>query len=142
MATLSGNEIMQRALLDILTSITATKNPVQITESRKRKPKYPSIHWQSSEAPPLVHGESFPICIYIVERTTPQTMTICWSDARVGHCTEQTWRMGLARSASRCLLTGERIQRGDRVFRPQSERGTPFAGRDRMILACAVDRLT
>jgi hypothetical protein len=142
MARLSGDEITQRALLDILTSLTTARDAVRITGARERKTKYPSSHWQSSEDTCAVHGESFPACFYIVERTTPQTMTICWSDARVGHCSEQIWRIALARSSSRCLLTGERIRRGDRVFRPQSERGSPFAGRDRMILACAVDELS
>ncbi|HEX7908005.1 MAG TPA: DUF3331 domain-containing protein [Paraburkholderia sp.] len=74
-----------------------------------------------------------------IERLSSEAVSVCWSDARLGRCSEQIWRLGRARIDSYCLLTGRRIRYGDKVFRPRTQRGYPSPEYNRMILACVLN---
>lgn len=74
-----------------------------------------------------------------IERLSSDAVSVCWSDARLGRCSEQTWRLGRARIESYCLLTGRRIRYGDKVFRPRLQQGFPSPEHNRMILACVLN---
>lgn len=93
----------------------------------------------STETLAPVAGKAFPTSIHIVERMSSETVSVCWSDARFGRYSEQRWREGRANIESFCLLTGRRIQYGDKVFRPLTPQGRPSPRCNRMILACVVD---
>jgi hypothetical protein len=138
MVTLSEEDIVQRALLDILSTLTAAEDAVPATEGRKRK-EFRSKHWPLNESNRPIDGEPRPTCVHIVERLSSKTMSVCWSDPRLGHFDEQIWRLGRAHSDSVCLVTGKQIQHGDWIFRPRYARGAASGGDDRMILACVVE---
>ncbi|WP_250516505.1 DUF3331 domain-containing protein [Caballeronia sp. INDeC2] len=89
---------------------------------------------------PAINADARVTCISIVERTSSQTVTVCWSDARMGHFAEQVWRLGRACADSFCVLTGKQIAYGDKIFRPRVWRGVA-PDEDCMILACAVDEM-
>ncbi|RQS63128.1 DUF3331 domain-containing protein [Burkholderia sp. Bp8984] len=76
--------------------------------------------------------------IRIVEILSDTSVTVRWSDPRFGHFGEQVWHCVTARTASRCVLTGAPINRGDRVYRPQGRGRTIPCNWDRMIHAAAV----
>lgn len=56
----------------------------------------------------------------IVEIWSENLVSVSWSDPTSGRYSEQPWRLCVARRASVCALTGERIRRGDKVYRPLS----------------------
>ena len=59
----------------------------------------------------------------------------------MGHYADQVWRVGLARTGSRCVLSGAAIRPGDTVFRPRTQGSRMPINHNRMILASAVARL-
>lgn len=135
-------DIGRRALLDILTSVAQTPHSNAGAPPRKKKQRFrPKKRLRDEDAAPSVEAEPQPTCVSIVERLSSETVSVCWSDARMGHCSEQTWRLGRSRIEAFCALTGERIRYGDRIFRPRTQRGCGCPGQGRMILACAVDEL-
>jgi hypothetical protein len=81
---------------------------------------------------------SFSFSVSIVEKLSTKTLSVSWSDARSGRCSEQIWRLGRARFDSRCVVSGKPIQRGEVVFRPQSDGIIHPATRHHMILASSV----
>lgn len=131
------DDIVQRALIAILmpsTVVEQLSKAEQYVPKKKcrltKRPPPDSLEPAQLEAPPAR--------ISIVEQRTPHTLSICWSDPRSGYYSDQVWRIGLARTASVCVLTGSPIRRGDPVFRPRAcERHFP-ANHNRMILASAV----
>lgn len=76
--------------------------------------------------------------VTILDQPSSKTLSVCWSDPTSGYYGDQTWRIGLARHASFCALTGRPIRYGDAVFRPRSCDIHCPANRDRMILAAAI----
>ncbi|MBY4830561.1 DUF3331 domain-containing protein [Burkholderia dolosa] len=79
-----------------------------------------------------------PLHISLVEQLSPTTISISWSDACMGHYTDQIWRIGLAHAEAVCMLSGVSIRPGDSVFRPRVQRSHVPINHDRMILAAAV----
>ncbi|WP_233863636.1 DUF3331 domain-containing protein [Paraburkholderia adhaesiva] len=79
--------------------------------------------------------------ITLIRRHDPESITVCWSDATYGRYSDQLWRVCTARRSSVCALTGEKIRRGDAVFRPSPNRRHRPANADAMILASKIDNL-
>lgn len=73
------------------------------------------------------------LSITIVERLSPHTALLSWSDPRLGCMAEQTWTFGRARQEDVCALSGELIKRGDPVYRPRKT--TPPALNARCVIA-------
>jgi hypothetical protein len=76
--------------------------------------------------------------VEVVDRVSERAIVVDWCDATVGHYGEQLWTRGVARLSSRCVLSGQRIRRGDLVYHP-SMRGHCPANRKEAILACILD---
>ena len=79
--------------------------------------------------------------ITLIRRHDPESITVCWSDPTYGRYSDQLWRVCTARRSSVCALTGEKIRRGDAVFRPSPNRRHRPANADAMILASKLDNL-
>jgi hypothetical protein len=79
--------------------------------------------------------------ITLIRRHDRESITVCWSDATYGRYSDQLWRVCTARRSSICALTGEKIRRGDAVFRPSPNRRHRPANADAMILASKIDNL-
>jgi hypothetical protein len=137
-AALTEEDVVRRTLLDLLTSITSTSDdkshaePQEEKNSRRESCMYGDI-LGSADARPR------PNRIAVVERLSSMTVSVCWSDARLGRQADEVWRLGRARSESFCLLTGRPIEDGEWVFRPRIRRGYREADGSRAILACAID---
>ncbi|WP_109477356.1 DUF3331 domain-containing protein [Paraburkholderia sp. C35] len=123
------NDIVRRALIALLT-------PEATREARRLEPI--DDRRARKETPRRRGRAATPARIFIVEQPTSLTLTVCWSDPQSGHYGEQLWRKGVARRASFCVLTGERIRPGDAVFRPRAGESHLPANRDYMLLAAAV----
>ncbi|RQZ09645.1 DUF3331 domain-containing protein [Burkholderia sp. Bp9031] len=74
--------------------------------------------------------------VRVLERSS-QLLLVRWVEPGRAHFGEQHWKPGRARQAGTCALSGARIARGDRVFRPSGRPMPPNAGA--MILAIALD---
>ena len=74
--------------------------------------------------------------ILLLERPKADLLVVDWSDARLGHCGGQEWRIVTARTAGRCAFSGTEIHKGDAVFKPKRSQATLNA--DEMILVSAV----
>jgi hypothetical protein len=138
MSTLVEGDIGRRALLDIVTPAAQTVDSAAVTGHRKKQ-KFRLKKRPHDEAPPTVDVPPRPTHITIVERLSSESVSVCWSDARLGRYSDQTWRLGRARIDSLCLLTGRRIRYGDKIFRPRTQQGYLSPEYNRMILACVVD---
>jgi len=79
--------------------------------------------------------------ITLIRRHDHESITVCWSDPTYGRYSDQLWRVCTARRSAVCALTGEKIRRGDAVFRPSPNRRHRPANADAMILACKLDHL-
>ncbi|TAM02021.1 MAG: DUF3331 domain-containing protein [Paraburkholderia sp.] len=80
--------------------------------------------------------------ITLIRRHDSDCITVCWSDATYGRYSDQLWRVCTARRSSVCALTGEKIRRGDAVFRPSPNRRHRPANADAMILASKIENLS
>lgn len=78
--------------------------------------------------------------VRVTDRCSAHTATIEWCDStscRYGH---QTWRVGIAKRAGICAMSGNFIRRGDPVYRPWGNRPVPQNAHE-MILARLVDQV-
>lgn len=80
---------------------------------------------------PAVNGS-----VRLIERPTPITAIVAWSDPTAGCYGDQLWRMGVAHRNSHCALSGEPIVQRDAVYKPCGRSGPPNA--TAMILASVV----
>ncbi|MFM0498669.1 DUF3331 domain-containing protein [Paraburkholderia caledonica] len=132
--TLEASEnIIEKALLSLLAPQSAPRSEltfVKKTRIRRRPVCQPTYESVVKELPPAR--------ISIVERRSPVTLSVCWSDATSGYFAEQVWRMGLAHFQSYCALSGVPINVGDSVFRPWISESRAQANSDRMILVSSV----
>ncbi|WAC73362.1 DUF3331 domain-containing protein [Roseateles sp. SL47] len=78
-----------------------------------------------------------PATIHVLDRPTPRTAAISWSDPGVCHYGYQIWDMAPAKRTGVCVLTGSKIQIGDIVYCPREEEAPVNAGA--MIAAAYVD---
>jgi hypothetical protein len=80
-------------------------------------------------------GASLPT-VRVIEAPTPMTLTVSWCDPCTGHYGYQTWRLGVARRAGICVLSGRPIGVGDAIYAPHAIRRR-VANAGAMILASA-----
>jgi hypothetical protein len=80
------------------------------------------------------------LLVRLIERTTSSTATIAWGDSTSCFYGEQNWRAATARISGICALSGARIKRGDRIFRPRCSKPAPVNS-DAMILESALDAI-
>jgi hypothetical protein len=57
--------------------------------------------------------------LQILERQTRSTAIIEWCDSTACHYGQQLWRLSTAKQNGICAATGEAINPGDAVYRPQ-----------------------
>jgi hypothetical protein len=73
-----------------------------------------------------------------IERQDKGMALVSWCDPTMCHYIDQVWGQVVARSSGYCALTGQRIERGDAVFRPRARGRNRPANCDEMILASAL----
>jgi hypothetical protein len=78
--------------------------------------------------------------IEVLERISPDTITVLWQDATRCRYGDQVWTRCRARVIGRCSITGAAIGRNDIVFKPRSRGDFPGNARA-MILASAITGL-
>ncbi|MGE8158959.1 DUF3331 domain-containing protein [Paraburkholderia sp. NPDC080076] len=78
--------------------------------------------------------------ITAIERQSDTYVLISWCDPTMCHYVDQVWSRFTARCSGHCALTGQRIERGDQVFKPRSRGRLRPANCDEMILATALAR--
>ncbi|WP_084162741.1 DUF3331 domain-containing protein [Paraburkholderia bannensis] len=66
-------------------------------------------------------------------------LTIACRDSTAGHYGAQTWKLSRARQSGHCVLSGDRIRRGDDIYKP-STRGHFPHNADWMMLASKIPR--
>ncbi|WP_245253653.1 DUF3331 domain-containing protein [Paraburkholderia sp. LEh10] len=75
--------------------------------------------------------------VRVLDKPTPQTLTVSWCDSRTGHYGYQTWRAIVASRAGKCVLTGRSIKAGETVYCPHAS-GTPPRNAGAMIVAASI----
>lgn len=76
--------------------------------------------------------------IRILERPSTSTVSLSWHDPTSLNYAEQEWWIGCAPKNGRCAVSGERIVRGQSVYRPKrSGKGAPL-NRSAMILIAVI----
>ncbi|WP_369122649.1 DUF3331 domain-containing protein [Paraburkholderia piptadeniae] len=96
MGTLAEEDIGRRALLDILIPNAHTPDSATGTARGKKQRFRLKKRRMREERAPEVDAEPRPTCISVVERLSSETVSVCWSDARMGRYSEQVWRLGRA----------------------------------------------
>ena len=81
-------------------------------------------------------NENAHVCV--VERLTPLTAAIAWSDATRCNYSGQIWRAGIAARPGSCALSGESIRRGQAIYRPIPIKPAPSNAKA-MILASQIE---
>jgi hypothetical protein len=76
--------------------------------------------------------------VTIVERSEPRKVTVAWNDPAACFYGDQVWKVGVARQAGVCALSGCGIRPGDAVYRPTSTRPAALNA-EAMILATIVE---
>jgi hypothetical protein len=94
------------------------------------------LHWASS-ADTHHAGRCRPTVI-VLDRPSSMTVTVQWCDATSGRYGDQIWRAGVSRENAVCVLSGERINRGDAIYRPRACGQSPLNAGE-MILASAIE---
>jgi hypothetical protein len=76
--------------------------------------------------------------VRVTGRPSSTTATVVWRDSTSGCYEDQIWRGVVARTSGVCAVTGRRIRRGDRVYRPRATRPAP-TNANAMILSDVVE---
>jgi len=76
--------------------------------------------------------------VRVIERPTPQSVTLDWRDSTNCCYREQLWVAARSRVSARCAMSGAPISPGDEIFRPRPTRPAP-RNVGAMILASALD---
>lgn len=58
------------------------------------------------------------VIIKFLEKPSERELLLSWREPARCNYTEQLWTLRKATSATTCVLTGEKIRRGDRVYSP------------------------
>ncbi|MEM5435837.1 DUF3331 domain-containing protein [Paraburkholderia diazotrophica] len=118
MAELSEDNRVLRTLLNVLSP------PAEQLDACSEMHLATLENRRNGVCPPVTddhrHLAKRPSNIMVVDRLSPCTISVSWSDPCAGRSIEQIWRSGRAPFAAICVLTGCTINRGDRVFRPQT----------------------
>jgi hypothetical protein len=78
------------------------------------------------------------VVITLLDRPSPRTATVSWSDPRGCKYGEQVWRVATAKRSGICALSGQGIAAGDAIYRP-TKVDPPPANADAMMLATVVE---
>ncbi|MGX6998296.1 DUF3331 domain-containing protein [Caballeronia sp. KNU42] len=76
--------------------------------------------------------------IRILERLSASAVSLSWHDPTSLNYAEQVWRMGGAPRSGRCAVSGERILRGQSVFRPRRSGKDAPLNASEMILTSVI----
>jgi hypothetical protein len=76
----------------------------------------------------------------ILERLSPTSVVVGWTDATSGRYGDQIWSLRIARRKGVCALSGEPFLRGDPIYRTNARRRTA-ANAEQSISAAAIARL-
>jgi hypothetical protein len=140
MTLLSKDDIVVRALLNVL---DPSAEQLDACARNKHVPlKRDRVSVRSPRVEACIRSSSRPAQIAVMERLSPVTISVSWSDPCSGRYTEQIWCSGIARVTSLCVLTGRAIGRGDRIFRPRARATRVPTHQDRMILAETIEHRT
>jgi hypothetical protein len=78
------------------------------------------------------------VSVVLLDRISPRTATVSWSDPQGCKYGEQVWRLAVAKCSGTCALTRRRIAKGEAIYRPTKTEPPP-ANADAMMLAEALD---
>lgn len=78
------------------------------------------------------------ISVVLLDRISPRTATVSWSDPQGCKYGEQVWRLATAKRAGSCVLTGQPIARGEPIYRP-TKADPPPTNAHAMMLAAALE---
>jgi hypothetical protein len=92
----------------------------------------------SSHVSTRVSPRNETVSVVLLDRISPRTATVSWSDPQGCKYGEQVWRLAAARRAGTCVLTGRPIARGEPIYRP-TKADPPPTNADAMMLAAALD---
>ncbi|WP_222944948.1 DUF3331 domain-containing protein [Paraburkholderia sp. 31.1] len=84
---------------------------------------------------PVKNGD---VAIALLDRPSPRTATVSWSDPRCCKYGEQLWRLATAKRSGICALSGQGIAAGDVIYRPAKVEPPP-ANAAAMMLATLVE---
>ena len=132
MTILSDENIVVRTLLNVL-------DPSADQLDACAKMKNVRVSMRSRIAKIRSRAAWRPAHIEVLERLTPCTISVSWSDPCSGRCNEQIWHTGLAPFSTVCALTGRAIRRGDPVFRLRSRGDYVPPRQHQMILAASIE---
>jgi hypothetical protein len=96
-------------------------------------------HMVDSNGSSRLSSSNGAVAIALLDRISPRTVAVSWSDPQRCKYGEQIWRLATARRSGICALSGQRIDAGDAVYRP-SKSASPPANAAAMMLANAIDR--
>ncbi|MBI0361343.1 DUF3331 domain-containing protein [Burkholderia oklahomensis] len=78
------------------------------------------------------------VAIALLDRPSPRTATVSWSDSRGCRYGEQVWRLATAKRSGICALSGQDIAAGEAIYRPTKVEPPP-ANAAAMMLATVVE---
>lgn len=79
-----------------------------------------------------------PPTIHVLDRPTPRTAAISWSDPGACHYGYQIWDMAPAKREGVCVLSGCAIRIGDMAYTPRADEPVPINAGE-MIAAAFVE---
>jgi hypothetical protein len=77
------------------------------------------------------------VTVRLLERSTATRVTLAWSDPSRCAYRDQEWHLTRARHSGICAISGQKIRRGEFVYRPRVTRPRPPLNADAMIHASA-----
>ncbi|AYQ91317.1 DUF3331 domain-containing protein [Burkholderia gladioli] len=132
---LACDDIAARALLDMLFP------PVGGLPARpaRRRAARPARDEAAAARECPFDARLCPDHVAVIDRPSPGSITVTWSDPRFGKHSEQIWHTALSHGPAVCALTGREIPRGSRVFRPRKRDANEPADYPWMILSSVID---
>lgn len=85
-----------------------------------------------------IRAGQFKVCV--TGRPSTHTATTSWCAAGCVYYGDQVWHHSVATRAGVCATSGEKIHKGDSIYKPSCYRTTPM-NMDAIILAAHIDRL-
>ncbi|SOE71021.1 protein of unknown function [Burkholderia sp. D7] len=85
-----------------------------------------------------IRAVQFKVCV--TGRPSIHTVTISWCAAGCVYYGDQLWRHAFAVRSGVCAMSGEKIRKGDPIYKPSCRREPPM-NMDAMILATHIDGL-
>ncbi|CAD6533334.1 hypothetical protein LMG28140_02745 [Paraburkholderia metrosideri] len=92
----------------------------------------------SSHVSTRVSSQHEAISVVLLDRVSPRTATVSWSDPQGCKYGEQVWRLATAKRAGTCVLSGQPIARGEQIYRP-TKVDPPPTNADAMMLVAALN---